>query len=230
MIDCGKDESMIADSPPRPNHQPPPTQAPFALILAGGRARRMGGGDKGLQMVGGRTIFSRIFERIAPQAARITINANGDISRLRDLGLEIIPDTIPDYAGPLAGVLAGLDWMAKTHPGKAHLLTVPCDCPFLPRDLAAKLVAARNQSGLPLACAHSGDFSHPAIALWPVDLREDLRKALRDEQLHKVQLWQRRHGCAEASWPVAPFDPFLNVNHPDDVARANIIAEQWPDA
>lgn len=190
----------------------------------------MGGGDKTLQMVGGKTIFARILARVAPQAAHIAINANGNISRLQNLGLEIIPDTIPDYAGPLAGVLAGLDWMAHAHPGRRDLLTIPCDCPFLPRDLVARLTAARETSGLPLACAHSGEFVHPAIGLWPVHLREDLRKAVRDERIHKVQLWQNRHGCAQASWPVAPFDPFLNVNTPDDLARANAIAEQWPNA
>ncbi len=198
----------------------------LGLVLAGGLARRMGGGDKALIEIGGRTILERVLETIAPQCDGIILNANGDPSRFARFGMPVVSDDIPDFAGPLAGVLAGLDWAAIHRPEIAWMVSVPGDCPFLPADLVERLHAARDAAGTPLACAKSGDWRHPVAGLWPVALRADLRRALIDEDLHKIEVWTARHGIALAEWPDRPVDPFFNVNTPDDRARANDIALQ----
>jgi molybdopterin-guanine dinucleotide biosynthesis protein A len=198
----------------------------LGLILAGGLARRMGGGDKALIDIGGRTILARVLDVMAPQCDGIVLNANGDASRFAAFGLAVVPDEIPDFAGPLAGILAGLDWAAIHRPDIAWIASVPGDCPFLPSDLVAKLHAARVSANKPLACAKSGDWRHPVAGLWPVALRTDLRHALLDEDLHKIEVWTARHGVAIAEWPDHPVDPFLNVNTPEDRARAIEIAAE----
>src|SRR6476619_253152 len=172
-----------------------PTEAStLGLILAGGMARRMGGGDKPRTSIGGMTILARVLERMAPQCTRLILNANGDPARFADTGLPVIADDVPDFAGPLAGVLAGLDWAAAHASDVAFIASVPGDCPFLPRDLVARLHAARAAAGVPLACARSGEWRHPVVGLWPVALRDDLRRALTIEALHKIELWTVRHG------------------------------------
>src|ERR1051325_5955483 len=143
-----------------------------ALVLAGGLARRMGGGDKALIRIGNETILERAFDRLKPQVSGIVLNANGDPARFASFGLPVVADSVPDFAGPLAGILAGLDWVATNRPGIEWVVSVPGDCPFLPRDLVAKLHAARIAEGKPLACAHSGDWRHPVAALWQGGLRE----------------------------------------------------------
>jgi molybdopterin-guanine dinucleotide biosynthesis protein A len=198
----------------------------LGLVLAGGLARRMGGGDKALIEIGGRTILDRVLETITPQCDGVILNANGDPKRFAHFGLPIIPDDIPDFAGPLAGILAGLDWVAAHRPEIEWLMSVPGDCPFLPSDLAKRLHAARIAAGTKLACAKSGDWRHPVAGLWPVTLRGDLRRALVDEDLHKIEVWTARHGIAIAEWPDKPVDPFFNVNTPEDRTRANDIAMQ----
>jgi molybdenum cofactor guanylyltransferase len=200
------------------------------LILAGGLARRMGGGDKARIRIGSATILERALTRLAPQCNRVIVNANGDPSRFADTGLSVVADSVPDFAGPLAGVLAGLDWAAANAPDSEWLASVPGDCPFLPRDLVARLHAARGAAGTPLACARSGERRHPTVALWPVALREDLRRALVTEGLRKIELWTRRHGIGFADWSAVPIDPFINVNTPEDAVRAEAIAVQYPDA
>ena len=202
----------------------------LGLVLAGGLARRMGGGDKLLTKIGGTTILSRVLERMQPQCSRLVLNANGDPSRFASTGLPVIPDDVPDFAGPLAGILAGLDWTAAQAPDVPYVASVPGDCPFLPRDLVARLHAARTAAGLPLACARSGDWRHPVVGLWPVALRADLRQALTREGLRKIELWTARHGVALASWPAEPVDPFFNVNTPEDAAAAERIAARHPEA
>jgi molybdopterin-guanine dinucleotide biosynthesis protein A len=197
-------------------------------VLAGGLARRMGGGDKARIKVGGSTILQRVLACLGPQCSRIIINANGDPARFADTGLPVVADSVPDFAGPLAGILAGLDWAAARAPGTAWLVSVPGDCPFLPSDLVTRLHEARAASGVPLACARSGEWRHPVIGLWPVHLRDDLRHALIGENLHKIELWTARHGVAIANWPDAPVDPFFNVNAPDDAERAQSLAALQP--
>jgi molybdopterin-guanine dinucleotide biosynthesis protein A len=200
------------------------------LVLAGGLARRMGGGDKPLKTIGGSTILSRVLSRMAPQCRQMAINANGDPARFAAFKLPVVADSVPDFAGPLAGVLAGLDWAARNAPDATYVASVPGDCPFLPRDLVARLHQAREAAGTPLACARSGEWRHPVVGLWPVALRGDLRRALTGEGLRKIELWTARHGIALADWPVEPVDPFFNVNTPEEAAMAERIAAQHPDA
>jgi molybdopterin-guanine dinucleotide biosynthesis protein A len=196
----------------------------FGLVLAGGLARRMGGGDKALIRIGHETILQRALARLTPQVSGIVLNANGDPARFSTFGLPVVADSVPDFAGPLAGILAGLDWAAANEPGIEWVVSVPGDCPFLPRDLVARLQGARSAENKPLACAHSGDWRHPVVGLWPVALREDLRHAITVEDLRKIEVWTARHGVALADWPVAPVDPFFNVNTPEDAATALRLA------
>ena len=204
-------------------------ELPLGLVLAGGLARRMGGGDKARIRIGGKTILERVLERFTPQCSGVILNANGDPARFSDTGLPVVADSVPDFAGPLAGILAGLDWAAAHRPDIADVASVPGDCPFLPRDLVIRLCAARRAAGLALACARSGDWRHPVVALWPVSLRDDLRKALVEEDLRKIEIWTARHGVAIADWPPTPIDPFFNVNTPEDAAEAEHIAAQQCD-
>jgi molybdopterin-guanine dinucleotide biosynthesis protein A len=202
---------------------------PLGLVLAGGLARRMGGGDKTRIRIGGKTILERVLARFKPQCTAVILNANGDPARFADTGLPVVPDTVPGFAGPLAGILAGLDWTATHAPAITDVASVPGDCPFLPGDLVARLSAARQAAGVPLACARSGDWRHPVVGLWPVALREDLRNALVEEDMHKIETWTARHGIAVGNWPATPIDPFFNVNTPADVAEAEGIAAQQCD-
>ncbi|HYZ63553.1 MAG TPA: molybdenum cofactor guanylyltransferase MobA [Acetobacteraceae bacterium] len=193
----------------------------IGVILAGGLARRMGGGDKGMRLVGGQTVLARVLERLSPQVARVIINANGDPARFAPLGLPVVADTMPGNPGPLAGVLAGLDWAAANAPEAGWIVTVPGDAPFLPRDLVRRLHEARGQAEM--ACASSGGRTHPVIALWPLALRDDLRRALAAGS-NKVGAFTERHGAALAEWPAEPVDPFFNVNTPEDLEAADLLA------
>jgi molybdenum cofactor guanylyltransferase len=200
---------------------PPPT---VGLVLAGGLARRMGGGDKALIRIGGATILERALARLGPQCRGLYLNANGDPARFAAFGLPVVPDDVQGFAGPLAGILAGLDRVAAERPEIEWVASVPGDCPFLPRDLVARLHQVRAAAGIPLACARSGDWRHPVAGLWPVQLRHDLRHALVDEDLRKIEVWTQRHGVAVATWAVDPVDPFFNVNTPEDAATATRLA------
>lgn len=204
--------------------------ATLGLVLAGGLARRMGGGDKILLRIGGATILERVLERLRPQCARLILNANGDPARFASTGLPVVPDSVPDFAGPLAGILAGLDWAAEHAPEMEWIASVPGDCPFLPWDLVSRLHQARLAAKVPLACARSGEWRHPVVGLWPVALREDLRRALLQESLRKIEIWTARHGVAIAEWPDRPVDPFFNVNTPDDAAAAERLAGEYAEA
>jgi molybdenum cofactor guanylyltransferase len=201
----------------------------LGLVLAGGLARRMGGGDKARITIGGVTILQRVLACVAPQCIGLAINANGDPARFADTKLPVVSDNVPDFAGPLAGILAGLDWTALHMPECEWLASVPGDCPFLPNDLVTRLHVARAAAGAPLACARSGEWRHPVIGLWPVALREDLRRALVAEGLRKIEIWTARHGVAIASWPAEPVDPFFNVNTPEDAAQAQTMAARFID-
>jgi molybdenum cofactor guanylyltransferase len=200
------------------------TRKTLGLVLAGGLARRMGGGDKARIRIGGATILERVLARLSPQCGRIIINANGDPARFADTGLAVVADSVPEFPGPLAGILAGLDWAATHAPDCEWLVSVPGDCPFLPKDLVARLHQARLADATPLACARSGRWRHPVVGLWPAALREDLRRALVGEGVHKIELWTARHGVAIADWPDAPVDPFFNVNTPEDAVQAEAVA------
>jgi molybdopterin-guanine dinucleotide biosynthesis protein A len=200
------------------------TPLPPAVILAGGLARRMGGGDKPLQTIAGQPLLARVMARLKPQCGALVLNANGDPTRFASFGLPVIADSVGGFPGPLAGVLAGLDWAAAHRPDATVMLSAPADCPCLPRDLVARLDQARLDQQAEIAVAASGGRSHPVIALWPVALREALRHALAAEDIRKVERFAARYACATVEWPGAPCDPFFNANTPEDVAEAERIA------
>ncbi len=194
------------------------------VILAGGRATRMGGGDKGMLTLGGRRIIDHVIDRLGPQVDGLVLNANGDPARFAGLGLPVVADSLPDWPGPLAGGLAGLDWAAGQ--GAGAVVSAAADTPFLPRDLVAGLQAAAGPSGMALAASRDDDgklWRHPTFGLWPVGLRDDLRTAL-EGGLRKVVLWTDRHGAGVAEFGGDGFDPFFNVNTPEDLAAAEALA------
>ena len=197
----------------------------IGLILAGGLARRLGGGDKALRLVGGQTVLARLIERLTPQVTRLILNANDDAARFAGFNLPVVSDDLPDRPGPLAGVLAGLDWAAQNTPEARWIVTVPGDAPFVPEDLVARLRSALGEATL--ACAASGGRTHPVVTLWPVALRHDLRHALVVEDLRKVGAYVRRHNPSVVEWPIEGVDPFFNVNTPTDLAEADQLAGLW---
>jgi len=202
--------------------------APLGVILAGGQATRMGGGDKGLLALGEGVILDHVLARLGPQVGAVALNANGDPARFARFGLPVLPDPVAEYPGPLAGVLAGLDWAAGE--GAEAIVTVAADTPFFPRDLVARLQAAAEGMAHPLVLAatprgaeetksmsRGGQVRHPTFGLWPVALRDDLRAGL-EGGLRKVVLWTDRHGGREALFEDP--DAFFNVNTPEDLALA----------
>ena len=193
------------------------------VLLAGGLARRMGGGDKPLRMIGGRKLLELVIERMRPQVAALVLNANGDPARFAAYGLPVIADSVADNPGPLAGVLAGLDWAADNRPDCSMVVSVATDAPFLPRDLVSRLYAQMITEGADLACAASGRQAHPVIGLWPVRLRADLRHALADEDIRKVDVWTARYRLATVTFADRPIDPFFNANRPQDLERAEAL-------
>ncbi|MDB5567158.1 MAG: molybdopterin-guanine dinucleotide biosynthesis protein [Tardiphaga sp.] len=194
------------------------------VLLAGGLARRMGGGDKPIREIGGRTILARVIDRLAPQCDGLILNANGDPARFKAFGLPVIADDIADFPGPLAGILAALDWTATNRPDVQWILSAAADCPFLPRDLVARLHRARTAENAQLAVAASAGQSHPVIGLWSVSLRDELRHALVIEDVRKVGRWTARYRLATVEWPATPLDPFFNANTMDDIAEAERLA------
>lgn len=199
------------------------------VILAGGLARRMGElgkNDKALLALDGRPILTHVIERLTPQVGAMAINANGDAARFGDFGLPVVPDSVEGFAGPLAGVLAGLDWAAHAAPEAEWVVSIACDTPFFPADLVSRLHEAVKGEGADMACAASGGRHHPVFGLWPVRLRESLRAALTEEGLRKVDIWTGRHRLAVAEFAATPYDPFFNANRPEDLAEAERMAKE----
>lgn len=190
------------------------------LLLAGGQSRRMGGGDKALRLLDGIPVLDRVIERLRPQVDALVLNANGDPARFARFALPIAADTVSGFPGPLAGVLAGLDWAASQRPDCPYVVSVATDAPFLPLDLVAQLAEGLNDARADLACAASGGRSHPVFGLWPVRLREDLRRAVVDQGIRKVDLWTARHQLTTVAFPDRPVDPFFNANRPEDLETA----------
>jgi molybdenum cofactor guanylyltransferase len=194
------------------------------VLLAGGLARRMGGGDKPMRQIGGVAILTRVIARLKPQCDTLVLNANGDPERFAGFDLPVVADSVENFPGPLAGILAGLDWAAENRPDAAWVLSAAADCPFLPRDLVARLHRARIEQNAELAVAASGGQSHPVIGLWSVALREELRHALVIEDIRKIDRWTARYRLATVTWPIQPLDPFFNANTMDDLAQAERLA------
>lgn len=195
------------------------------LIMAGGMSRRMGGGDKSLRALGGKPILDYVLDRARPQVGPLLLNANGDPSRFAHYGLPVRPDVVEGFAGPLAGILTGLEWASESAPECDWLVSFACDAPFLPRDLVARMLEACEAGGGQLACARSRGRSHPVFGLWPVDLLADLRRAVIDEEIRKVDRWTSRYRLVEVDFPDfegpnGPADPFFNTNRPEDLEAA----------
>jgi molybdenum cofactor guanylyltransferase len=190
------------------------------LLLAGGLSRRMGGGDKALRLLAGVSLLDRVIARLRPQVGALVINANGDPARFAGFGLPVVADSVPDFAGPLAGVLAGLDWAAAFRPDWEFVASVATDAPFLPSDLVMRLLQGMRDAGADLACAASGERAHPVFGLWPLRLREDLRHAVVVEGVRKVDAWTARHKLVRVSFADRPIDPFFNANRPEDLTAA----------
>jgi molybdenum cofactor guanylyltransferase len=196
---------------------------PAGILLAGGLATRMGGGDKSLKILGGRPILAHVIDRIRPQVSALALNANGDPARLGDWGLPVVPDALPHFPGPLAGIHAGMEW-ARTQ-GIADIVSIPTDTPFLPADLVERLLAARGKADI--AVAMSAGSGHPVVALWPARLADDLRRLV-TEGMRRVTEFAGRHTVAYADFPVGPVDPFLNINRPEDLQRAEALIGSAP--
>lgn len=200
----------------------------IGVILAGGQARRMGGGDKGLRALGDRPLLLHVIQRLRPQVERLVLNANGDPARLAGFGLPVVADSLPDSAGPLAGVLAGMEWAVSELPEAHYIVTAPADGPFLPRDLVRRLGDLMLAEDAELAVAASAGQPYPVVGLWPVALREDLRRALSAEDVHKVDAWTARYRRVTASFPADPVDPFFNANTPEQLAEAERLLAANP--
>jgi molybdopterin-guanine dinucleotide biosynthesis protein A len=207
----------------------PGRESTFGILLAGGRARRMGGGDKPLKTLAGVPLLARVIAILRPQCDALLVSANGEAARFARFGLPVVVDDIGGFAGPLAGILAGLDFIAMQQPQAGFAVSVATDTPFLPGDLARRLHAARSAGAADIACARSGGATHPVIALWPIAIRAALRRALVDDGVHKVDRFMARYALAYADWPIEPFDPFFNINGPDDLAAAERILQTYGD-
>jgi molybdenum cofactor guanylyltransferase len=194
------------------------------VLLAGGLARRMGGGDKPMRQIGGRTILERVIARLEPQCGGLILNANGDPARFAGFGLPVIADTVENFPGPLAGILAALDWFASNRPEVSLMLSAAGDCPFLPRDLVSRLYWALTDENAQLAVAASDGQSHPVVGLWSVALRDELRHALVVEDIRRIDRWTARYRLATVTWPTTPLDPFFNANTVEDIAEADRLA------
>jgi molybdopterin-guanine dinucleotide biosynthesis protein A len=198
----------------------------LGVLLAGGRARRMGGGDKCLRPLGGRPLLAQVIDRAAPQVRALLLNANGDPARFAAFGLPVASDVVEGFAGPLAGVLTGMEWARAERPDCPWIATVATDTPFFPEDLVGRLLAAVEREGAELACAASGGRSHPVFGLWPVGLAGHLRRAMLAEGVRKVDVWTARYRVAMVDFPTTPLDPFFNTNRPEDLAEAERLLAQ----
>jgi molybdopterin-guanine dinucleotide biosynthesis protein A len=200
------------------------------VLLAGGLSRRMGGGDKSLRKLGGRPILDHVLDRVRPQVGALLLNANGETSRFAGYGLPVLPDSVAGFAGPLAGILTGMDWAASAAPGSRWLASFACDAPFLPANLVEALRAACEETGADLACAKSRGRAHPVFGLWRLDLRGDLRRAVVEEEVRKVDRWTGRYRLVEVDFPdllteAGPLDSFFNTNRPEDLREAERYLE-----
>jgi molybdenum cofactor guanylyltransferase len=197
----------------------------LAAILAGGQARRLGGGDKCLQLLAGRPILAHVLERLDGQAAQIILNANGDPDRFAAWDLPVVADVLAGFGGPLVGVLTALEWAARHAPDVTDVVSVPADGPFLPRDLVRRLIEGRGQVGAVLACAASAGRPNPVVGLWPVTVAGALRRAIIEERVAKVDAWTARYPLATVAFDVGSVDPLFNINTAADLARAARMIE-----
>lgn len=193
------------------------------VLLAGGLARRMGGGDKPLKTLGGKPILDHVIRRAQPQVSNLLLNVNGDAARFASYGLPMAGDVIDGHAGPLAGILTGMEWAAQHHPQAAWLASFATDAPFFPEDLVTRLHAAITAEDADMACAMSAGRTHPVFALWPVALKDDLRRAMTEQDMRKIDAWTARFNIVHVDFPANPVDPFFNINKPENLAEAETL-------
>jgi molybdopterin-guanine dinucleotide biosynthesis protein A len=192
------------------------------VILAGGRSRRMGT-DKSLLTLGGETLMTRAVARAMPQAGELLINANGDASRFASFGLPVIADDISGSPGPVAGILAALEWMRAERPHANWLASFSCDSPFFPCDMVERLTAkARSENAL-VAIAASGERHHPVFAVWSTAITVTSHDVLVDRDLRKMSDFVALFHNTRVEFPSSPIDPFFNINTPDDLAHAEAL-------
>ena len=206
-----------------------PTALVVGILLAGGKSSRMGGGDKCMRPLGGKPILAHIVERLRPQVSDMILNANGDVGRFARFGLKVVEDSVAGYAGPLAGVQAGLQWIRNNRPDIAYGVTVATDTPFFPTDLVQRFLAMQGDRPA-LAVASSAAGLHPVIGLWPVALANDIEDALK-HGLNKAGAFTEQHGAIEVHFPAvtiggAEIDPFFNINRPEDLAEAEALMSE----
>ena len=190
------------------------------VLLAGGLARRMGGGDKPMRELGGKPILDHVIDRARPQVHHLVLNANGDADRFKKYGLPVVADVIEGHQGPLAGILTAMEWAADNVPGAEHVISFATDAPFLPHNLVVELMVPINEGASLLSCAITGDRTHPVFGVWPIALKNELRKAMIEEEMRKIDLWTDRIGITHVPFPVEPVDPFFNVNRPENLEEA----------
>lgn len=190
------------------------------VILAGGLARRMGGGDKSLLTLGDLPLLQRVIERARPQVDTLVLNANGDPERFAEYGLPVAADVVPDFAGPLAGILTGMQWVHEHAPECEWVVSFACDTPLFPESLVARLLQQAEQEKAPLACAVSDGRNHPVFGLWSMSLMDDLHRAVVEEDMRKILRWTDRYRCSQVEFSAEPFDPFFNINRPEDLEAA----------
>jgi len=196
------------------------------VILAGGLARRMGNADKAFVRLNNQPLLAHVLARITPQVDRIIINANGDPKRFSAFDLPVVPDTISDFPGPLAGVLTAMDWVRNNQPQCKWLVSIPVDTPFAPPDLVARLSQSIRDNDADMACAKSKDRAHPVVGLWPVELADNLRSAMTEDDIRKVDLWTARFKLAQTEFDTDPVDPFFNINRPEDIEQAEKFLQE----
>lgn len=195
----------------------------LGVLLAGGRSQRMGGGDKSLKVLGGKPMLAHIIARARPQVGELIVNANGDPARFAAFALLVVADVVEGFAGPLAGILSALEWAARNRPRAEWVASFATDAPFFPADLVERLAAAAVREGAEIACARTHDGAHPVFGLWKTSLRQELRRALIEENVRKVDFWTARHRLAHVDYSTATFNPFFNVNRPEDLAEAETL-------
>jgi len=196
------------------------------VILAGGLARRMGNADKAFVQLNGQPLLAHVIDKMAPQVSRLVINANGDPARFAPWNLPVIADTISDFPGPLAGVLAAMEWTRDHHPQSKWVVSIPVDTPFAPLDLVQRLLQSATDNQADMACAKSNGRAHPVVGLWPVALADKLRQAMIDEDIRKVDLWTARFKLAHTEFAATPVDPFFNINRPEDIEQAGKFLQE----
>ena len=201
------------------------------VILAGGKSSRMGGGDKCLLPLGGRPVLASVLAGLKPQVFDIVINANGEPKRFAHFGLPVLADSMAGFAGPLAGIHAGLEWVKANRPGIRYVVTVPSDTPFFPGDLVQRFLSELEHHPSLLVAA-SAEGVHPVVGLWPVGLARDLQEYLQ-QGMHKVGAFTKQHGVVEVFFPPVEVggrlvDPFFNINRPEELEQAGALLGHHP--